>query len=369
MTRQSKIWQHIFRLIGSLILVLFVGCSRGLKYNVDIDPDYYMSRNQLTKSPELQSKKRLFSTPLAIEVMNDSIALILTYRGEIYFWNTEVDKKRGNIWQPYREPISAHLLTDRYLYLGAVRDGDLIAFDLVKRRKAWRQKKIIVNLESMQIVGNTIYVSNSSRILAFDRTSGTELENRKLKHRFTSRLIKVSDRLIAFNENGDIQCFNLDLKIDFQTDLNMGKAVKADVYNDIIVAADDDGRLIVYNVDQQKMILEKEYSIPIYSQPFINDSIIIVALSNGKLIAHNYKRDLEIWRYSGTGLVNLPLLATDSTILIPFIRGYILALTIEEGRELWRYDTENVISYVNLTNNGILLSDKNNYLHTLKCIQ
>jgi len=78
---------------------------------------------------------------------------------------------------------------------------------------------------------------------------------------------------------------------------------------------------------------------------------------------------MEVWCYSGTGLVNLPLMATETEILIPFSRGHLIALTIGAGREIWRYDTENILSYMNLTNDGVLLVDKNNYLYSLKCIQ
>ena len=366
MTRKELYQRLICYLTVVIIVFLTEGCSGRLRQRVEIIPDYPLIGKSMPNLPELQWQEKLFSPPDAMEILNDSTILVFTFRGELFLWNLNTGKKMGNIWQPYREPISSYLIAANRLYIGSIIDGDLTAFNFKTRKKIWRNKKIQVKPDAMAIIGDTLYIYNTMGLFALATGTGKELNKQKIRNRFTSGLINAGNSLLIFGENGYLFRYGSDLKLQYQTDLRMGTRIESSFYQKIIAAVDANGRLVVYDLDRNVIILEKQYDIPIYSQPYLTDQTLIVALSNGLVISYNYTTGEELWRHQGTGLVNLPVRATTAEIIVPFARGHIVALSNSSGAELWRYNAENVIFNLSLTRDGIILTDRKNLIYFLK---
>ncbi len=368
MARKELYQRLMCYLAGVIIILLTYGCSGRLRHRVEIIPDYPLIGKSMPNLPELQWQEKLFSPPDAMEILNDSTILVFTFRGELFLWNLNSGKKMGNIWQPYREPISSYLIAADRLYIGSVMDGDLTAFNFTTRKKIWRKKKIRVNPDAMAIIGDTLYIYNMMGLLALSTDSGEELNKRKIRNRFTTGLINAGNSLFIFDEKGYLFRYDSGLKLLYKTDLRMGTRIETGFYQKIIAAVDANGRLVVYDLNRNVIVLEKQYDIPIYSQPYLTGQILVVALSNGLVISYNYATGEELWRYQGTGLINLPVRATATEIIVPFARGHIVALSNSTGAELWRYDADNVISHLSLTGNGIILIDRKHLIYFLKIV-
>lgn len=366
MARKELYQRLMCYLAGVIIVLLTAGCSSRLRHNVEIIPDYPLIGKSIPNLPELQWQEKLFSPPDAIEILNDSTILVFTFRGELFLWNLNTGNKLGNIWQPYREPISSYLIAADRLYIGSVMEGDLTAFNFKTRKKVWRRKKFRVKPDAMAIIGDTLYIYNTMGLFALATDTGKELNKRKIRNRLTSGLINAGNSLLAFGDNGYLFRYGTDLKLLYKTDLRMGTRIESSFYQNKIAAVDANGRLVVYDLNQNVIILEKQYDIPIYSQPYLTDQTLIVAFSNGLVISYNCTTGEELWRHQGTGLINLPLRATAAEIIVPFARGHIVALSNNSGAELWRYNAENVISHLSLTSNGIIIIDRKYLIYFLK---
>ncbi len=349
-----------------LIILFLVGCGGRLKTTIDIDNGYSAELVTLPKLPELVWREKLISPVMDIKIANDSIVIVFTYRGEIFLLNTRSGDIKGNIWQPFREPVAAFNITDNYLYIAASIDEPLIAYDLSNRKRRWRNKRIQVMPASMTIIEDTLYVSNVSQLLALDRLTGSRLYYRNIENTLKNQLLSAHNKLIAFSSDGEIVIYNTSLQVKTKIALNLSLSVKATVAGGLLAVVDGSGQLFIIDLLTNAIVWKRKYESTIFAAPTIHNDRLIIGLSNGTIIVYNLNTGIEEWRYRGLGLINIEPVITDNEYIIPFSRGEIVAVDQKSGKIIWKYATENVIRSMWEVNDGLLFIDQKRYIHLLR---
>jgi len=351
----------------SVLLILFlVGCGGRLKTTIDIDYGYSAELVSLPELPELVWRERLISPVNDIAIVNDSTVIVFTFRGEIFLLNTRSGDIEGNIWQPFREPVAAFNITDNYLYIAASLDEPLMAYDLTSRKRRWRNKRIQVMPASMTIIKDTLYVSNASRLLAFDRLTGSRLYSRNIENTLKNQLLSAHNNLIAFSSDGEVVIYNTNLQVKTKIALNLSLSVKATVAGNMLAVVDGSGQLFIIDLPTNTILWKKKYDSTIFAAPVIHNDRLLVGLSNGTVIIYKLNTGIEEWRYQGLGLINLETIVTGNEYLIPYSRGEIVAIDQKNGKVIWKYATDNVIRSLWEVNDGLLYIDQKRYIHLLK---
>ena len=349
-------------------LLLFIGCSRGLRNS--ISPDIYLpgSEISLNKQPRLIWTAKLPSPPNQLLSVNEESTLIASHRGELFIIDIKTGKHTGRIWQPYNRPVNLLKLEreEGFLCFSSPGEEGVYAYDLIKAKKIWK-----IHLPgiygNMEIIGDTLFVfKRSGAILTIDRKSGKILKERTLSTRISWGVYRYQDRLWIYSEDGLLYSYDQTLKHKetFRIPSNPNPVIS--VTGKKLVIGDSDGRITCFDLDQKRILFIKQLSAPIYSEPFITDSHLIVAQSNGNVTALNPVNGTSVWQYQGEGLVNQPLLGTSHQVIVPFTRGAIIALDLDSGKERWHYDLEHKLRQILIVTDGIIVTEGKNKIHYLK---
>lgn len=351
-------------LIAVFGTIILTSCVGRLRYVIDppIEPSI---SNTFIKKPELLWEKRLISPPTRVTNYNDSTELVLSYRGEIYYYDLNKGDIKGNVWQPFREPIVSSFIDQQHLITGAVKDRMLVAYDFNSHKKLWR-KKLTVVPNSLTANEKFIFLRVKKEIVKLDRFTGDVLQRKKISAKLLPGLFSIQSNLFILTESGALLVYNSDLEQVDRQDLDIGDDNVYSFSDDKLLIGDSDGKLVIYDYVEKNVKYKKQFAVPVFSKPVMVGDIVFIGLGNGKVVAINIGTGDLIWEYSGTGLIDAPLLITDRVLLVPYARGAITALDIQSGNERWKYQFENVIRSIHINADKLLVIDRKKYMHCLK---
>ncbi|MFH1852572.1 MAG: PQQ-binding-like beta-propeller repeat protein [Candidatus Neomarinimicrobiota bacterium] len=361
--------KYFVRTAGGLLLTLLVlaasGCVGKLQYSIDLSEEPVSGSRDLTVQPVLQWSAKMISPPVAIEVLNQDLALILSYRGEIYLWDLNQGQRQGRVWQPYRQPISNHCIDGNRLYFSSIIDGLISAYDFSLQKKLWRNRKLKAP-GAIAVIDSLVFYQEQRNIVAGNAANGKFIARRALPVDFASEFYISGGTIAVFSTTGNLHRFTTGLEPLEPLSLDLDQSLSAAITGDRIAAGDAHGRLVVCDLAAGQLIYATKLDGPIYTSPLINDELVICAHGSGFVSAINPESGELQWQFQGQGLVNQPLLIAGNVIIVPFARGRIVALDRLTGRELWHHDTEYVIRSLDLTSDGLLIADRRNRLHYLR---
>lgn len=367
MIRNYKNTLFLIAFIFSILII--ASCSRGLREGfiseVVNSMSYKLSPSQ---APELKWKMKLRSLPRAFSIINNQNVLITSNRGELYIIDIVNGKRSTRIWKPFHKPIDVLFLESEEgtIYFTSVVDKGLYAYNLEEAKIRWK-----FNLSDLQgemvIIGDTAFISQEKKyILAFNKNTGERIKKVRINTSIAQGIYKYENLLWIITDDGCLLSYDVNLKPKdfFNLKLNPNPVITR--VGSKFIAGDSNGRLVLVDVEQKKILFEKLLSAPIYSNPLISDNVIVVGLANGLVEALNFSNNSEIWNYQGEGLVNLPLIGTESMVIVPFTRGQLVALDLTSGNKLWHYEFDQSIRLARLVPGGILIADRKNRIHYLE---
>ncbi len=359
----------MFKCLFPLVtLLLFIGCSRGLRHSISPDVNLPVSEISLNKPPLLIWTEKLPSPPNQLLSVNEESILIASHRGELFIIDIKTGKRTGRIWQPYNRPINLLKLEreEGLLYFSSPGEEGVYDYDLIKAKKIW--KTLLPGIYgNMATIGDTLFVfKQGGAILTIDRKSGKIMKERTLSTRISWGVYRYQDLLWIYSEDGLLCSYDKTLKHKETFRISNNPNPVISVIGKKLVIGDSDGRITCFDLDKKRILFTKQLSAPIYSEPFITNSHLIVAQSNGIVTALDPVKGTSIWQYQGGGLVNQPLLGTSHQVIVPFTRGTIVALDLDSGKEQWRYDLEHRLRQILIVIDGIIVTEGKNIIHYLK---
>lgn len=355
---------RLFYLLIAAAFISLISCSGRLKLKIDYYPDSHEVKNDFSSQAYLKWKEKLVSPAIGVEAINDTTIIIYTHRGEVFYIDLEDGKVTGNIWQPFREPVAARLRQDNLLFVGGVLDAKLTAFNLENRKIAWKKRKLQINPNSLMLSSDSLVTFNNNYIYKIDKHSGEIINRAANKLNIRDGLKILEGRVAAIDESGALYIYDGNLIPGKIVNLKLAADNKSVVHNSLIAAVDGNGRVAVFDISKNKIVVEKSLGSPVYAPPFYDGESLVIGKSNGEVVSYD-GNGVELWIYRGEGLINKPLYSTGNELIVPYARGLIVALNKTSGRELWRHKIDNVIHEICVVKDGIIVTDRRNRIYLL----
>ncbi len=350
-------------LVSLVAAILFSGCAGRLKY-VIAQPVMDGGIASFEQNPELIWQAKLVSPPLWLRNYNPTTLLVMSWRGEIYYFDLETQAVLGNIWQPFNDPISSYYMDETQLIVGSPLHHDFVAFDFATHKRQWR-KRLQILPSSVAVIDTCLYVRTEKEIIRLNRNSGAILDRRHLYDNYLPGLFSHQNFLYVITGKGELALFNYQLQ-DERFDFDIGEDNVHLTEQGLLVIGDSNGQLLIFDLVEKKIKFRRLLDEPIFAVPAIADGIVYVGLGDGRVVALDYVLDQTVWEFPGDGLIDAQLLLTDEVLLVPFARGEVIALNRNNGSESWRYETDDVIRSIHLNSDQLLVIDRKRVIHCLQ---
>ena len=350
-------------LIAFGVLLLLSRCGFNLNHIELVEPQTRPA--DLHAKPDSAWTLKVSSPPKNLVLLNAETVLLFSHRGELSTLNIRKGQKNHGIWRPLRKSIDLLYYDPQIprLYVSSPLKSDILTCDLQHSKIA--QKYNIRSVRGkMVIFGDTAYVvQNRNQLTAFRLSDGKIVKKRSLASPVIHGLYAGDSDLWALCEDGKLHYFQKDLKAAATYPLCLNPQPVMRRSGDIISAGDSRGRVVLYDLAQDLMLFEKNFSTPIYTAPYYDGEKLLVAFADGSVSRISSRTGEILWRFSEEGLINQPLIVSGNTLVIPYPKGNIIALDIDSGAELWRIKFKRSIRSVWLVPDGILVASGRNKIH------
>ena len=349
-----------------LALLGLGGCSARLKSIESRAIDWNNATATALAEPDSLGTIKLPAPPKDALLVNPNTVLFTSYRGDLFVLDLQKGKRQRGIWKPFRKPVEimAYEPAQSMLYLSSPIKSDFIQYNLQKARIVYKHK--LHDLRGSAVLhGDTIYVCQKRfYLLGFERQSGQVLLRAHLTSPIISGLHRIDDRLYCITEDGILHYFDCKLQPVQRIDLQLEPRARLQVQDSLLTAVNSDGRLLIFNVFEQKMLFRQQLHQAIYSLPlFTDERHIFIGTADGSVSKLDRHTGDPLWTYTGQELLKLPLVDLPTAILVPYTIGKIVLLDKESGSVLWQDQLPHKIRFAIPLLNGFLVASGRNKIH------
>ena len=356
--------------LSVLLFLILKQCSPGIHQSAMFLTEEQVIGSQLAAQPELIWKHRLATPVKDIFAVNGQRLLLNTFRGELYLLALQSGKRTGKIWKTYRRPADLLFVdsANNQIYMIANRDNQFIHYNL-KSAQIESKFKIKNLLGSAVIHHDTVTARQSARrIIQFQLNNGTVIRELQLPEQITWGIFEYHDQYLLYTTDGMLRFFDRNLIPTGTLQLPLSITPELFINGDYCYGVDSHGKFLVIDLINRNIQLEKNFTAPIFTPPFIRDRQVILGCGDGSVFRIDLTSGAEIWHFSGSGLINQPLFAAGQRILVPYARGEIVALRQNSGEKLWTISIKNGISICQPVPQGLIVLDRlrNIYYYGIK---
>ncbi len=110
------------------------------------------------------------------------------------------------------------------------------------------------------------------------------------------------------------------------------------LFYDKVVAADHEGNVVAYKLEDGEELWEAETELLLSSGPGVGDGMVVVGTSDGEVVALSDLDGGELWRTKVPSEVLAVPQAANGVVIVRTVDGRISALSEEDGHRIWFYD-------------------------------
>lgn len=321
----------------SLLLNTIFGCYNMIQLDQEINYKYN-GKSKIPINPKLKWVEKTRDPIQNLIPVNDSLALLWSHRGTVMIMNLNNGKKKGHSWSPSKGHISNIELNHNadWFVFSSIKNRQAGIYNLRSGKQVWKTRIKDIIKDGILIVADTsIIIATRKELHLYNAENGILKKSNYNRLGITKLLFSDSNYIFLLTDSGELQCYNQDLYLLWNQNININTESKIIVYKDEIFVGPGKGSL---------WILDKKFGYVKKKLPFENGLDFQIFNNNELILVDRHGQISKLktdnnyfWTTNfQLGLPSKNFIINDQYIFIPYSRGIVLNIDSSTGKEIWR---------------------------------